>query len=424
MPTPITLTGSTKTASSGSAGNTCDGATGTTWQTTTTGKETYSTDGSYARGVYYTIVNAARIYGHWVQVDLSTARAVDSYTVQNHTTLKYSPVDFMLVGSPDGQYWLPIDTRTGVTWSAVSTTLSFTVSAPARWRYLRLIVTRNSGGYYTEVNELTFTELTSAPANSATPPAASFNDARVAMTGVSATASGTETAGAYTPAAAVDGYLQVARGPNSYNTYWASPGQDGNELYYGGIYHGCVYTIIDEQQVYGQWLQLKLSSAVAICQYTLSNGVTPATDPVSFVLAGSNNTSYWSTIDTQTGIVYPSTLSSLMFTVSSPVRWTYLRVVITATASTVAVGCPVQIGELDLVEKLDAPVNLTSPTVAQPIYARVYCKGRPTAQSTHEVLLDSSYLFDGYTNQMGNPVSGYKTYWGSINTSNMKVTST
>lgn len=97
-----------------------------------------------------------------------------------------------------------------------------------------------------------------------------------------------------------------------------------------GAYGGGFSTTISGSAYTGEWLQLKVPSATVITSYTIyTSSFDPQRTPVDFKVAGSNDGTTWTVIDTRTGITsWLSSSTSLTFTVtSSPPAYLYFRLV-------------------------------------------------------------------------------------------------
>jgi hypothetical protein len=97
-----------------------------------------------------------------------------------------------------------------------------------------------------------------------------------------------------------------------------------------GAYGGGFSTTISGSAYSGEWLQLRVPSATVITSYTIyTSSFDPQRTPVDFKVAGSNDGTTWTVIDTQTGITsWLSSSTSLTFTVTSgPPAYIYFRLV-------------------------------------------------------------------------------------------------
>lgn len=97
-----------------------------------------------------------------------------------------------------------------------------------------------------------------------------------------------------------------------------------------GAYGGGFSTTISGSPYSGEWLQLRVPAATVITSYTIyTSSFDPQRTPVDFKVAGSNDGTTWTVIDTQTGITsWLSSSTSLTFTVTSnPPAYAYFRLV-------------------------------------------------------------------------------------------------
>lgn len=89
------------------------------------------------------------------------------------------------------------------------------------------------------------------------------------------------------------------------------------------------------------WLQIKYPTAQTFKQYTItSNGDSPANDPMTWVLGGSNDGATWTTLDTRTNITwetytgqsgpYSARKTAKIFGFNNTVGYTYYRITTTA----------------------------------------------------------------------------------------------
>ncbi len=93
------------------------------------------------------------------------------------------------------------------------------------------------------------------------------------------------------------------------------------------------------------WACYQLASPGKAVKYSLTSANDgPERDPKNFQLEGSADGQTWTTLDTQTGIDFPSRFATKTFTVSSPAAYTYYRLNITAVHS----GNIVQLADWDL----------------------------------------------------------------------------
>lgn len=97
-----------------------------------------------------------QVGSQWVQVKLPAAAGVGAYALLGINSSGGNPADFKLQGSNDGQNFVDLDVRSGITWAA-NETKNFFLPAVVSYMYYRLLVTRLSAGTATflTVRELT-----------------------------------------------------------------------------------------------------------------------------------------------------------------------------------------------------------------------------------------------------------------------------
>jgi len=122
---------------------------------------------------------------------------------------------------------------------------------------------------------------------------------------------------------------------NNPTTFWETTGSPSNLTYNtlenGGVYIGSVTTTIDGVSTAGEWIQLELPTAITIVNYSMyaRPGFTTRMSR-NFTLAGSNDGTSWTTVNTQTNITSWSGQTPITFTVNSSVLYKYFRLVVTA----------------------------------------------------------------------------------------------
>ncbi len=79
------------------------------------------------------------------------------------------------------------------------------------------------------------------------------------------------------------------------------------------------------------WLQIKYSSAQIFKQYTLtSNNLSSASDPMTWVLEGSNDGATWTSLDTRSNITWAARKTAKTFGFTNTTAYTYYRMTTTA----------------------------------------------------------------------------------------------
>lgn len=128
-----------------------------TWWTCATGPTYLPGTGQYY-GYYSTTISGSAYAGEWVQIQLPVGIPITSYTIYNSSSWTgRAPKDFKLAGSNNGTTWTLIDTQTGITsWASSTTSLTFTPSTQTTaYTYFRLCVNYTNGlDYYLSIGEL------------------------------------------------------------------------------------------------------------------------------------------------------------------------------------------------------------------------------------------------------------------------------
>jgi hypothetical protein len=118
-----------------------------TWWTTSTG--IYSgTTGVYTGAISTTISGSAYL-GEWISIQFPNPIILITYTIYNSSSWNSrAPNSFKVAGSNDGTTWTLVDTQTGITsWASSTTSITFTPSAQATaYSYYRLCVNQINGG--------------------------------------------------------------------------------------------------------------------------------------------------------------------------------------------------------------------------------------------------------------------------------------
>jgi hypothetical protein len=148
---------------------------------------------------------------------------------------------------------------------------------------------------------------------------------------------------------------------NNNGTWWTTA--TGSYSTTDGSYTGGIYsTTISGSAYAGEWIQIQLPVAIILTSYTIYTSSIASRAPKTFKLAGSNDGTTWTLVDTQTGITsWASSATNLTFTPSTQTTaYTYYRLCVNIGNN--AVGQPyLTIGELVL--------NGTVPSLSQDFYA-------------------------------------------------------
>lgn len=109
----------------------------------------------------------------------------------------------------------------------------------------------------------------------------------------------------------------------------------GNSNYNSsGAYTGAISTTIDGSSYAGEWLQIQLPNSIVLTAYQLNRGENGRTwNPSTFYLAGSNNGSTWSMLDSKSGITtaqwgVTGTNQAYTINLTNATAYSYYRIVV------------------------------------------------------------------------------------------------
>jgi hypothetical protein len=312
-----------------------------TWWTTATASYTITT-GVY-NGAVSTPISGSAYLGEWIQIQLPVAIILTSYTIYNASSWNgRAPQNFKLAGSNDGNTWILIDTQTGITsWASSTTSLTFTPSVQTTgYTYFRLCVNLING--VTSYPFLSIGELILNGTAFAQFPPSAMTGSTTVISGYPYGGSGSYISSASSRANAnfIDWH---AFDKSNTGDGWAS------SLVYSGItYSGSQTTLVSSVSYSGEWLQIQCpsvfiaSSITIICQYN-------AGGPRTFVFAGSIDGITWDLLINQTTATNLSTNnSSQSFSISTNTAYSYYRLILTSSYSVYG-----QIGELLIFAQLN-----------------------------------------------------------------------
>ena len=111
--------------------------------------------------VYNGWLNANGALPQWIALKFPYPFVVATYSLYPWWADNFpgrSPTAWTFQGSPDGgTTWLVLDTQTGQTWAAATTTKTYTVVQPVACTAFRLWITANGGNSYTGLGSFLFT---------------------------------------------------------------------------------------------------------------------------------------------------------------------------------------------------------------------------------------------------------------------------
>lgn len=294
-----------------------------------------------------TTLDGGTVYRDWIQIQLSVPIPLTGYYLSAMNYVGKCPASWIIAGSMDGSKFTTVTTGS-FTWAYdLQTTPLFTVNSQTSWLYYRLIYLTLGGSYVsTGANggtELAEWRLSSAYPIQEYPPAA--------LSGI--LISGTATAlpvyeciqsaavygnGMYLVSAgsAYTGLLAYNPFDKSNSTVWANSGSYNTSVPYN--YTGALSTTVSGTTVLGDWLQIKLPTAIVLTSYSIQarNDASYTQSPAAWYIAGSNDGITWYQVDIQSGIAW--TQNAVIYfsvsAVSNPSAFSYYRIVMMNSSST------------------------------------------------------------------------------------------
>lgn len=287
------------------------------WHGGTTANDMYNgTTGQYTGNKSTTDVSGTVHSGEWAQISMPTSIILDTFIIQSTTgngsdQLTKNPRNFVILGSRDGSTWNLIHTETNYTGWVGNDEKSFTVSNnTTAYSIYRIVVKRigtfdsGSGQDVVFIGQWRLFAKTIVPGNQL--------------------GCGEYKISASSSYSANEGIYQAFNGITS--NEWTIAGQfyDGS-----GNYAAAVTTTVSGTVYTGEWLQIQLPNAINLTSYSL---VTKTNDlnrgPRNFFVAGSNNGSTWTLLDSESDIT-GWTASGRTFTTSTFGKYSYFRLITT-----------------------------------------------------------------------------------------------
>jgi hypothetical protein len=279
----------------------------------------------------------------WLQLQLPQSIVLTSYSITGFTSNGYeNPATHRLVGSNNGTTWVTINYVTDTTWANIANeTKTFTVgTTPNAYIYYRLLIiaiSGNGGGYATMSEWRLF-----GPPVAQYPPAAMTTDS----TAISGQPYGNGTYISSVSSVQTTNYGYYAFDKTISGNRWIS----ATNLYSAtsGVYTGSTTTIVSGiGTVYGEWLQIQMPQSIILTSYSLTNSTNGGNfilaQPISWVIAGSNDGTSWTYIDQQFYQTYSSTGLTNTFSVTlSSSSYQYFRIIAnTIGASSTLTQCEI-----------------------------------------------------------------------------------
>jgi hypothetical protein len=308
----------------------------------------YNTSGgSYTGSTSTSLVNSTSVSGEWIQILYPYSFVLNSYTLVLNGDGS-SANSWVIVGSNDGSSWVTLDTKTLIAPQA-GTSVLFTTSVTntVSYNYYRFIITKLTGGFsYGGVVSLNlYVPTADIPlATYFTPTSAPFTSASLTIAGDT----NTKKNGLYI----VSSSSIYGSGFNAFNSFnglitdiaWLSVSgsyiNNAASASSGTAYSsGAFSTTISGTAYIGEWLQIQLPSAITLASYNLLGRLNPGdpgkTSPKIWYIAGSNDGSTWTMIDSQSvsssfWTTYLNSKTAKNLTVSSGLSYSYYRIVVNA----------------------------------------------------------------------------------------------
>lgn len=297
-----------------------------------------STTGAYIGGVS-TTVSGVSYSGEWLQIQLPRAIRLFSYTITCRTNYvsSQSPNTWVIAGSNDGTTWTLVDTETNVsTWNSLR--LSFNVNNSGIYRYFRMIctVTGQAASSDRQAFVVSEWELYSLPFSGVKYPIAAMTSDTTTFAGTSL-GSGTYKTTYSSTWISNDFYGWRAFTHEANDSFHIVNNVAGTGFYSGtnGTYNGAVSTTISGSNVLGEWLQIELPHPIRLTRYSLLSRIgIPAQSAQTWKIAGSNDNSTWTEVDSESGITgWANNVVRTFSTSNSTVAYKYYRMVTTQIES-------------------------------------------------------------------------------------------
>ena len=308
-----------------------------------------SSTGAFTSDVTTTDVGGTRYNGHWVQIKTPYPITLSHSNVYP-TNVNRSPVDSVILGSNDGENWYKLNEFTGQTYSA-STWKRLDVNATTPYQYYRMCVTKKAIGdtvlgirewrLFAEKDVTKFENVhISGDLSSETIQTGYIKWPRKPL-------KANESEGYVVDASSADsGFTRIYSVFNDLfigqsTEYWDSASTYSTST---GAHNNTVSTTdIDGVVRYGEWVQIKLTNAIALHSMKwyprifYSSGTTYATWPLervpkSGVIMGSNDGITWRTLRDFADISYTTAayVEGTEVKVISSTPYVYYRLVITS----------------------------------------------------------------------------------------------
>lgn len=257
---------------------------------------------------------------------LEQAKTIRAYVVATAADEpSRDPTAWTLYGSADGGMWTPLDSRTGITFSARKESKTFSFANDTAYTYYKLSITANAGAPMTQLSELQLSTLAQAEAEE--------------LTGL------------------VD--LDSLAGSEDFLP------EEGKRMLFDHNTYTKFLTDAAPTADAPVTVSFRLTEPAAVASYLLAAGPDElGRNPKSWTLEGSQDGNDWQVLNEQTGIVFQSEQETRRFETENRTAYTYYRLVITENN-----GEPMtQFSELQLfaAPETSGPSEPTEPAAKEP----------------------------------------------------------
>jgi hypothetical protein len=326
-----------------------------------------ATTGAYAGSVSTKLADGTSVAGEWLQASFPGQFFVQSYILTPTSSPTLSPSAFKVLGSADRETWYVLDSQSSLVWTA-STPKTFALPGGPHatpYAFYRLVVTAggtNSSGTSVALGALSFQGVPcgdssdfvrAAPGGRGQVPSAAVQaliTADVISVAPSAAGNNGRDAGVWQFSGSTlygGGVLLPSKAFTATTTDFWSPTDSTAAYLYStttGLYSttsGSSTLLASGTTVFGEWLQAKMPSPLAIKSYTITPRATFGTtrSPRTFKMLGSNTGAAgdWHVVDDRVSLT-DWTDAARTFTVPTStvayVAFVYYRIVITAVGNT------------------------------------------------------------------------------------------
>jgi hypothetical protein len=298
-----------------------------------------TTTGAYT-GSTSTIISGTTYSGEWLQIQLPYAISLTDYSIScrpDYETTQ-APNTWIIGGSTNGTTWVLLDSESNISnWASTLRTQNFKVSNTSnRYTYFRIVctVTGQASGSDRAAFVVSEWQLNGYRQFGTKYPIAPMTSD---TTTISGNALGCGTYRTTYSSTWADNTLQGWRaftGEANDCFHISNDGTgagSGGGLYRGanGSYTGAVTTTISGSSYAGEWLQIELPHPIRLTRYSLlsRNGL-PNQSAKTWKIAGSNDSSTWTEVDTETNIIgWADNVAKTFTSTNSTVAYKYYRMV-------------------------------------------------------------------------------------------------